>query len=139
VRNYRYRDELLNLAKELGIGNRIQLVELTDGELARYYAAADGYVQPSVEEGFGLAPLEGLSSGNWVIARDVGGIGQFVRESGGGEIVDGSVGSFEGAIARLVASERGYEERRRLHRYVEEKYGWQRVAKYTEDLYSEYV
>lgn len=69
-----YRERVLDHANELGlvIGRDVVLVgTVPDAELAGWYAAADAFVLPSTEEGWGLAVLEALSAGLPVVVSDI--------------------------------------------------------------------
>jgi glycosyltransferase involved in cell wall biosynthesis len=57
--------------ERLGIGPHVRhRTGVPDGELVRYYQAADALVFPSLYEGFGLPVLEALSCGCPVVAAD---------------------------------------------------------------------
>lgn len=72
-----------------------------NGEMARWYAAADAVVMPSlVEEGAGLVAIEGMAAGRPVIATRAGGIPEYLGE-GCGILVDRE-GDLPGAIADAV-------------------------------------
>ena len=50
-----------------------------DEELARHYRSADVFVFTSLQEGFGLPPLEAMASGTPVVTTDCGGISDFAE------------------------------------------------------------
>src|SRR5690606_19598897 len=53
--------DLLELAADCAaLADRIRLVEVTS-DVAPYYRAADVYVQPTLNDSFGMAPLEAMS------------------------------------------------------------------------------
>ena len=57
--------------ERLGIGRHVRYrAGVPDGELVRYYQAADALVFPSLYEGFGLPVLEALACGCPVVAAD---------------------------------------------------------------------
>jgi glycosyltransferase involved in cell wall biosynthesis len=56
---------------------------LEDSELKRYVAHAKALVYPSLYEGFGLPPLEGMAAGCPVVASDI----PALRESCGSEAI----------------------------------------------------
>lgn len=82
-------------AEAAGLGARIRFIEWLPGdELARYYAAADLFMLPSVWDDPGpLVGIEALSFGTPVVAFPVGGIPDYV--------LDGQTGF----LARAVAPE----------------------------------
>jgi glycosyltransferase involved in cell wall biosynthesis len=60
-------------------------------------AQHDVVLIPSVAEAFGLAAVEAIASGRWVVASAVGGLPDIVRDGVNGTLV--SDGDFEGALA----------------------------------------
>ncbi len=81
------KEELQRLIKELNLENSILLPgSKTGDELAQYFATADIFIGPSVvtqsgdTEGQGVVFLEAMASGTAVIASDVGGVRDVVRD-----------------------------------------------------------
>lgn len=68
-----YTVSLHKLSEELGVGNQIRWIGITDN-VATYLNIADLYVQPSRTEALGLAACEAMSLSLPVIASDVGGL-----------------------------------------------------------------
>ncbi len=67
-----FQERLSVLAKETGVSHKVkQLGFVSDGELAVLYSAAYAYVSLSLEEGFGLQPLEAMLHGCPVILSDI--------------------------------------------------------------------
>ena len=69
-----YRDEVLGSlgAHDLHLGDDVAMLgTVSDGELPRWYHAADSFVFPSVSEGWGLVVLEALAAGLPVVASDI--------------------------------------------------------------------
>ncbi|MEW6290663.1 MAG: glycosyltransferase [Thermodesulfobacteriota bacterium] len=67
------REELAELARELGIADEISLLGHV-ADIPKFLAALDGFAMPSRHEGFPLAVLEALAAGLPVVASRVGGI-----------------------------------------------------------------
>lgn len=64
--------EILDLPKRLGIGNRVKFLGYVDrDDLPALYSGAAVFAFPSLFEGFGLPILEALSCGCRVIASDI--------------------------------------------------------------------
>jgi glycosyltransferase involved in cell wall biosynthesis len=82
------RSELEELARRLGIADRVHLVGRVDEqEKWRYLAAADLYASTSLHEGFGIVFLEAFYCGLPVIAYDCGGQTDFVEDGTCGALV----------------------------------------------------
>lgn len=68
-------------------------------------AGVDVYVQPSIEEGFGLALVEAMATGRAVVATDVGGMSQIVEHGTSGLLVrPGSSRDIADAVSTILAS-----------------------------------
>ncbi len=78
-----YRQETLRHLHELGITGDVHFVDyLPEQELARYYATAALLAYPSLYEGFGLPPLEAMSSGCPVVSSSSSSLPEVVGEAG---------------------------------------------------------
>ena len=78
-----YRDEIVARAKELGVADRLTIIEgLPHGsaELEKEFAQADAFVLPSVHEPFGIVALEAWTHGLPLLASSVGGLKDFIRD-----------------------------------------------------------
>jgi D-inositol-3-phosphate glycosyltransferase len=100
-------DELVRLAAELGIADRVTfLPPQARDQLANVYRAADVVAVPSYSESFGLVAVEAQACGTPVVAAAVGGLPVAVRDGVSGVLVDGhGVDDWAAAIAGLL--ERG--------------------------------
>jgi glycosyltransferase involved in cell wall biosynthesis len=114
--------------RELGIGDAVTL----HGAVPRPQEALSQIgllVLPSINEGFGLVLIEAMAAGVPVVARDVPGVRDVVRDGQTGVLVQSlDVTSLAAAIARLVGDP---ALRRRLiecgRREVIEHYSWPKV------------
>ena len=83
-------EKLMTLRGELGLGDVVTFLGRRAQEtLHSYYSAADGVVMPSHHESFGMVALEAMACGTPVIATDVGGLSQLVRDGETGFLVPG--------------------------------------------------
>lgn len=75
-----YREQLEQLARQLGVHDRVRFTMVTRAELRERYAEADVCVFPTEwPEPFGLVPLEAMACGTPVVATGSGGSGEFLR------------------------------------------------------------
>jgi len=91
VTNGAYHDELVKLAAELGVSERLTIIPGIPAEspdLVSAYHAADLFLLPSIHEPFGIVILEAWSAGLPVIASRVGGIPHFVEDGVDGQLFD---------------------------------------------------
>jgi glycosyltransferase involved in cell wall biosynthesis len=71
--------DLVAIANEAGVANRVRLVgamDMSDERLRVLYAAATVFCFPSLEESFGLPPLEAMASGTPVVVSNVAAINE---------------------------------------------------------------
>ena len=93
---------LHDLATSLGISERVRF----PGHLPDPYpvmAAFDVYVQPSIEEGFGIAVLEAMALGLPIVATVAGGLPEVIEHGVSGVLVPtGEPAALTGAIRRVL-------------------------------------
>lgn len=66
-----WRDQLSQRVEQLGVEDHVNFLhQVTDDELVHLYRAAALFVFPSLEEGFGLPPLEAMACGAPVVAAN---------------------------------------------------------------------
>ncbi|CAD5244895.1 glycosyltransferase family 4 protein [Thermococcus camini] len=126
-------------AKFLGIEDRVRFLGYVDGSLLpRLFGMADVFVLPSTTaEAFGIVILEAMAAGVPVVATDVGGIPEIIRNSESGLLVSpGNELELRNAIQKLLLD----EELRRWfgsngRRAVEERYSWKKVTEGIEKAY----
>jgi glycosyltransferase involved in cell wall biosynthesis len=133
------RGALEERAASLKLGDRVRFVGRVDSTaVAGYLAAADLFLLPARDEGFGLAAVEALLAGVPVIVcADGGGLTEIVAD-GGGVAVDPAPAAIAGAIASLQrdrsAADRAFAAGRRWAarlapaRVAERFEGWYREA-----------
>ena len=81
-----YLDNLKKLAKELNVENKVIFVgEVNHNELYKYYSMADLFIQPSLtKEAFGITLIEALACEVPILARNIGGMKEIVKEKNNG-------------------------------------------------------
>jgi len=71
-----------DLARAFGVDDRVRpLGDITAGDLSGLYAAAEALVCPSLDEGFGLTPLEAMACGTPVICSSRGSLPEVVGDA----------------------------------------------------------
>ncbi|MEJ7803617.1 MAG: glycosyltransferase [Candidatus Limnocylindria bacterium] len=94
------------------------LSDVEPQEIPALISEHDVVLMPSVAEGFGLAAVEAIASGRWVVASDVGGLREIVIDGVNGTLV--ADGDFAGALARVPDYE-PLELRRTVERFSRER------------------
>lgn len=101
------RPSLELLAKECGVAEHVVFTgRQATGSLRGYYEAADVFVMPSRQEGFGIAFLEAMSACKPSVAARCGGAPEVVSDGETGFLVDyGDVSALEARLTDLLADE----------------------------------
>lgn len=95
---------LRGLGRELGISNRLTFTPSTASDLDSL-CNIDLFVEPSLQEGFGLSVLQAMATGLPVIACGVGGIYSLVDDRVTGILVPaGDAGALAGAMRELLGN-----------------------------------
>lgn len=82
------RQSLEQLARQLNVSDRVEFAgSIPASQVAEQIARADIFIRPSLSEGLGSAFLEAMAGGVPVIATNVGGIGDIVKDKETGWIV----------------------------------------------------
>ncbi len=137
--------ELADRARAAGVAERVRwLGDLPQGQVARWFAAADVAVVPSVHDASGNVDglpntvMEALASGTPLVATPVGGIGSVVDNGRTGLLVSRTEpAELAAAIASLLANP---SLRRAIlaagrATAVAGRYGWAHVARRFEAAY----
>jgi len=127
------------LASDLGLFPRVEFLgEVPDSRLPELYQKAGLYVSASLDrsEGFGLTVLEAMSSGLPVIATNVGGLPELVKDGVNGFLVEpGNPAQLAQAMIKLddrdLSLKMGVESRK-----IAEKMSWKTMTSSYEQLYA---
>jgi glycosyltransferase involved in cell wall biosynthesis len=132
-------DDVFDIVQELGISDQVVFTGFVpDEDLPGLYGSADGFVFPSLYEGFGLPPLEAMSYGTPVIVANSSSLPEVVGDAG--LLIDPkNVDDIADKIGRLATNEnlRGELERKGMKRA--RTFSLDRLAKKTLEVYHETV
>ncbi len=135
-------DRLSALARELGVAERVAFAgSRPQGELYRYYGAADAVVTVPHYEPFGMTPLEAMACATPVVGACVGGIKTSVADGETGYLVPPrDPEALANRLARLLADPALRKRMgRAARRRIEDHYTWERVATLAAATFSEVV
>jgi glycosyltransferase involved in cell wall biosynthesis len=97
------REALEAYASECGVARDLFFLGYQK-EVGDWYALADAVVLTSVNEGTPVTIIEALAAGRPVVATDVGGVGDVVRDGRDGFLVDvGDAGAMASRLAEIAA------------------------------------
>ena len=139
-RDYRdYRERVLGSLGSLGLtlGEDVVLLgTVPHEELPGWFAAADGFVFPSVEEGWGLVVLEALAAGLPAVTSDIEVFGEFLRHEHDAILTRaGDPASLAEGMARLRDDSELADRLRANGPVTAGRYPWSATARQHEELY----
>lgn len=125
------RKKLMELSKELGIINKVTFTgHIDNNSVANYVNKMDIVCIPSLFEGFGVSAVEACACGRPVIASNVGGLKEIIRDGYNGYLVEPS-----NVIDLQIKLEKMLGDRNKLIEFsqnalkvVKEKYNWEQNA-----------
>lgn len=136
VWNHEYRDELVELARSLGIGDKVVFTGLRS-DVPELMSVLDVSVMPSLNEALSNVLLESMAAGTAVVATDVGGTSEALKTGVNGVLVPPSRPDVMAAeIVRLLntpalARQLGQAARSS----IEQRFSLDRMVAATESLY----
>ena len=132
------RDRVLLRSLPADLRTRIlRLGTVPHGELPRYHAAADVFVSPATgQESFGIVLVEAMAAGVPVVASDIAGYREVVRDGIDGLLVSpGDPNALAAAIRRVLSEPELAATLRAAGRSRAEAFSWQAVAPRLEAVY----
>lgn len=100
------QEKYQSLIRRLGLENVEIRDQMSHNDVALMMRAGDIYLQPSFAEGHGIAPLEAMASGLFVVATHVGGLKLTVKEGVTGFVVNDPYNpdSYTTALMKAIGS-----------------------------------
>jgi phosphatidyl-myo-inositol alpha-mannosyltransferase len=132
------RDRVLLRSLPSQLRSRIlRLGTLPHEELPRYHAAADVFVAPATgQESFGIVLVEAMAAGVPVVASDIAGYREVVRDGVDGLLVPPNDPiALSAAIRRILSEPELAASLKEAGRSRAEAYSWQAIAPRLEDVY----
>ena len=135
-----HREELDEIATKLGVSDLIRYVGTVPYEsLEKSYQYSDIFVLTSLSEGMPSVILEAMGCGLPIIASDVGGNNELVKEGKNGYLVDGdNIDKLAKNLAELINNASLRREMGELSREMALKYGWKNIMDKYNKLYLQY-
>ena len=134
------KNQLTVSLKKVNLSSSFKFLgNLQDNLLPSVYNCADVFVLPSIQEGQGIVLLEAQASGKPVVAFDVGGVNEAVRNKETGLLVKrGSADELADALVRILSDETLKEKMgANGRRFVMENYTWDICAQRMLTVYLE--
>jgi len=123
------------LAQKANLGEQVRLIEnINNTDLALLYNTAGVFVFPSLEEGFGLPPLEAMACGAPVVASNTSSIPEVVGDAGL-LVAPTDVPEIAGAINRVLTDQELAQELSVLGLARSSVFSWYKAAQETIAVY----
>lgn len=136
------KEQLTNSINTANISkNFLFISKVKEEQLPIVYNCADVFVLPSIQEGQGIVLLEAQSSGKPVVAFDIGGVNEAVRNEKTGLLVKpGSSQALADSLFMLIEDQALREKMGRNGReFVAENYTWDLCARKMLNVYNEAI
>lgn len=134
-------DELKDLVETTNLQKNVRFIGFVTGESkALYYKASDLFVLPSLSESFGIVNLEAMASGLPIVASNVGGTPDVVKDGINGLLViPGDPEDLAKKILCLLNSESLREKLGNAGKILSKEYSWEKIADKTEQVYLDLI
>ena len=132
-----YASHIRRLIDEFRLKDRVLWTGLLDDHRKfEAFTDADVTVYPSVNEAFGLVPLESILSGTPVIVCDDDGCGQIIRNTGAGDLVPwGDPSALAYTISKRLKEGKVMEEIQRAQEQIRIRFNWHLIAREMTQFY----
>lgn len=130
------REGLLELARELGVGDQVHLLGYRQ-DIPELNYSADAFCLPSYREGLGLSAIEGMACGLPIITSNVHGINDYSVDGVTGYKCDPTdVDAFASAVNILMNDEYLRMKMGKSNRMLSEKYETHAIASLLKKIYA---
>lgn len=132
------RQELIQMVEKDGLAGKVEIVESPDeNQLAALIGKASYYVCLSRHEGFGIAPIEGMSAGLTPILSDIPPFRNLIEKSGMGILLNKHAMAQEAQRIIALHDQGGdaYLQRRAALQDFVQQYSWRHIADRYVDIY----
>lgn len=132
---------LKKITEELGINNEATFTGRIDhSEISAYYNMMDICIFPSIHESFGVAVIEALACEKPVVASDVGGFAEIIKNNETGVLTEPrSPESIAGAVTYLINNPGIAEKFAKAGREdVVKRFEWERCVDSMEKIYNQF-
>jgi glycosyltransferase involved in cell wall biosynthesis len=132
------RDELVSLARDLGVAERVRFLGHRE-DVATVLDEADLFVLTSRSEAFPNSVMEAMASGLPVVATNVGGIPELISDGKTGRLIpSGDAAALAGTVLELMNDpDRAATLGRAARLEIQQNYSFDRMVKQFEALYLE--
>ena len=124
------------LAEQLGVSERV-IFAGSRNDLPKIYPAADAFVLPTLYETFALVCLEAMASGTPVLACEVGGVEDYLRDGENGFLIKREPNDIAAKLDRLLNDADLYKRLRDGGLGTAQNYSWEKIAKQYLQLFDE--
>jgi len=132
------KEQLLNIVRSMGLEHKVLFMGFVEDEtLLRLQKCTDISIVPSLFEPFGIVALEAMAAKSPVVVSDTGGLSEIVDHNATGfKAYPNNPDSLAWGITKILLDE-NYKKyiRENAYRKVQEKYGWEKIAQQTKQIY----
>jgi N-acetyl-alpha-D-glucosaminyl L-malate synthase BshA len=131
------RGYLENLVRNLNLEKYVKFVgKVPNEEVPEYMAASDVFVLPSLSEGFGIVNLEAMASGLPIVATNVRGLPEIIKDGENGFLVEPkNPEQIAGRVLLLLENDELRERISKDNKQEIRKYSWKSVVEKLEKVY----
>lgn len=141
------KDNVLRAVKKKSLSDRVFVLgRVSDEELKTTYSNSDIFIMPNIKvsgdmEGFGMVALEAAAYGLPVVASDMEGIKDAVKDQHNGILVESqSASQYLQALNSLLADDDAREQfSREARQFVKENYSWDTIISEYNNLFKSII